>query len=187
MLGRAGNQAPEGSPLRQDLQEVREIAQSTVEQYSQPLAGAAPRVARRKPGWKVRWTGIFLPWNVKQVFASITKNPVNLSHRNWCRGSFVSHHPGSLEQRQSSRCCNRAWIRLRFLPNALALEVEDHGKGFVSEPSSAGENVPRGIGLVAMRERAELIGGILNISRPSQGGTLVQLKISQDKLQPHAA
>ena len=30
MLGRAGNQAPEGSPLREDLQEVREIAQSTL-------------------------------------------------------------------------------------------------------------------------------------------------------------
>ncbi len=30
MLGRAGNQAPEGSPLRADLQEVREIAQSTL-------------------------------------------------------------------------------------------------------------------------------------------------------------
>ena len=30
LLGRVGNQAPEGSPLRQDLQEVREIAQSTL-------------------------------------------------------------------------------------------------------------------------------------------------------------
>jgi signal transduction histidine kinase len=30
MLGRVGNQAPEGSPLRADLQEVREIAQSTL-------------------------------------------------------------------------------------------------------------------------------------------------------------
>ncbi|MBV9888071.1 MAG: sensor histidine kinase, partial [Acidobacteria bacterium] len=30
LLGRLGNQAPEGSPLRADLQEVREIAQSTL-------------------------------------------------------------------------------------------------------------------------------------------------------------
>ena len=31
MLGRAGNQAPEGSPLRAELQEVREIAQTTLD------------------------------------------------------------------------------------------------------------------------------------------------------------
>ena len=30
MLSRAGNQAPEGSPLREEILEVREIAQSTL-------------------------------------------------------------------------------------------------------------------------------------------------------------
>jgi signal transduction histidine kinase len=77
-------------------------------------------------------------------------------------------------------------VRLKFLPQALELEVEDHGKGFVAEPAATG-NLPRGIGLVAMRERAELIGGQLDISRPAQGGTLVRLNISKDKLQTHAA
>ena len=31
MLGRAGKHTPEGSPLRADLQEVREIAQTTLD------------------------------------------------------------------------------------------------------------------------------------------------------------
>ena len=29
-----------------------------------------------------------------------------------------------------------AWVRLKFLPGSLELEVEDHGKGFVSGPES---------------------------------------------------
>jgi signal transduction histidine kinase len=88
----------------------------------------------------------------------------------------VSRHAGASE----------AWIRLNFLPHALELEVEDHGKGFVS-PNTPNGDTPRGIGLVGMRERAELIGGTLEISRPAQGGTVVRVKIPQDKLQTHAA
>jgi signal transduction histidine kinase len=45
----------------------------------------------------------------------------------------------------------------------------------------------RGIGLVAMRERAELIGGILEISHPPQGGTLVRIRILREQLQLHAS
>jgi signal transduction histidine kinase len=89
----------------------------------------------------------------------------------------VSRHAGVTE----------AWIRLKFLPHALELEVEDHGKGFVSGANTQNGNIPRGIGLVGMRERTELIGGALEISHPAQGGTLVRLKIPQDKLQTHAA
>jgi signal transduction histidine kinase len=187
MLGRAGNQAPEGSPLRQDLQEVREIAQSTLNNI-RSLSQALHPVLLEEAGlestldWYIptveRQTGIRLHYEKSgQSFPIETGAGVHLYRIIQEALNNVSRHAAVTE----------AWIRLRFLPNALALEVEDHGKGFVSEPSSAGENVPRGIGLVAMRERAELIGGILNISRPSQGGTLVQLKISQDKLQPHAA
>jgi two-component system sensor histidine kinase DegS len=88
----------------------------------------------------------------------------------------VSRHAGVPE----------AWIRLKFLPHALELEVEDHGKGFVSQNTSNGDT-PRGIGLVGMRERAELIGAILEISHPAEGGTLIRVKIPQDKLQTHAA
>ncbi len=51
-----------------------------------------------------------------------------------------------------------AWVRLRFLPKALELEVEDHGNGFVAQ------SVKQGIGLVAMRERAELLGGAIDLT-----------------------
>ena len=43
-----------------------------------------------------------------------------------------------------------------------------------------------GMGLVAMRERAELLGGTIEFMKPSQGGTLVRLKVPREKLNSHA-
>ena len=65
----------------------------------------------------------------------------------------------------------RAWVRLRFLADALEVEIEDHGRGLATS------NGPRGIGMVGMRERAELIGSELNFSQPAAGGTLVRLRV----------
>jgi signal transduction histidine kinase len=69
----------------------------------------------------------------------------------------------------------RAWVRLRFLPKSLELEVEDHGGGFPVQSSR------QGIGLVAMRERAELLGGNITFTRPAEGGTLVRLTVPRGK------
>ena len=74
---------------------------------------------------------------------------------------------------------NEAWVRLRFLPRALELEVEDHGSGF------AAPTVKQGIGLVAMRERAELLGGSIEFAKPSEGGTLLRLRVPREKLDSH--
>ena len=57
----------------------------------------------------------------------------------------------------------QAWVRLSFLPDALELDVEDHGIGFADRPNK------RGIGLVAMRERCELMGGQIDFLRPAEG------------------
>ncbi len=83
----------------------------------------------------------------------------------------VSRHSGARE----------AWIRLKYSADSLELEVEDHGTGFVTE------KMQRGIGLVAMRERAELIGGTLVIARRPQNGTHVHLQIPREKVESHAA
>jgi signal transduction histidine kinase len=78
----------------------------------------------------------------------------------------VTRHSGSRE----------AWVRLRYLPKSLELEVEDHGGGFV--PQSANQ----GIGLVAMRERAELLGGAIEFARPVPSGTLIRLTVPREKM-----
>jgi signal transduction histidine kinase len=82
----------------------------------------------------------------------------------------VSRHSGAKE----------AWVRLKFLPDALQLEVEDHGKGMVPEKNG------RGIGLVAMRERAELLGGTLELLQAAGGGTMVRLRIERQNVETHA-
>jgi signal transduction histidine kinase len=73
----------------------------------------------------------------------------------------------------------QAWVRLRFLSNALELEVEDHGTGLPEHPNK------RGIGVVAMRERSELMGGQIIFSRPPEGGTLVHLIVPKEKVESH--
>ena len=63
-------------------------------------------------------------------------------------------------------------MRLRDRPTtALELEVEDHGSGL----DAATER--RGLGIVTMRERAELLGGTMEFVRPARGGTLVRLRV----------
>jgi len=71
----------------------------------------------------------------------------------------------------------QAWVRLCFLPATLELEVEDHGVGFNQRP------VRQGIGLVAMRERAELMGGRIAFSTPATGGTLLHLTVPREKVE----
>jgi signal transduction histidine kinase len=74
----------------------------------------------------------------------------------------------------------KAWVRLRFLADRLELEVEDHGKGFTKDAANPG------IGLVAMRERAELLEGSIQFVPPSAGGTLVRLTVPKAKVEAHA-
>ena len=54
--------------------------------------------------------------------------------------------------------------------------MEDHGSGFVAQSAK------QGIGLVAMRERAELLGGTIEFSRPVPSGTLVRLTVPREKM-----
>jgi signal transduction histidine kinase len=72
-----------------------------------------------------------------------------------------------------------AWVRLRFTEQDLKLEVEDHGKGFSTNGASPG------IGLVAMRERAELLGGGIEFLQPAAGGTLVRLRVPRERAEAH--
>jgi signal transduction histidine kinase len=181
MLGRAGKHAPEGSPLREDLKEVQEIAQSTLNNI-RTLSQALHPVLLEEAGlestldWYIptvgRQTGIALHYEkTGQPFPVETGAGVHIYRVLQEALNNVSRHSGASD----------AWIRLRFSTDSLELEVEDHGKGFVTE------KVQRGIGLVAMRERAELIGGTLSVSPQPQGGTKVRLQIPRSKVDANGA
>jgi signal transduction histidine kinase len=79
--------------------------------------------------------------------------------------SNISRHSGSREAR----------IRLACADGGLELEVRDKGKGMPSsdERRAAG----RGMGLVSMRERAELMGGSLEVRHPADGGLSICLRV----------
>jgi signal transduction histidine kinase len=62
-----------------------------------------------------------------------------------------------------------ASVKLQYSDSLLLLQIEDHGVGI-------GPNANGGLGLIAMRERAELVGGELAVSRPVNGGTVVRLR-----------
>jgi len=179
LLRRAAKDAPENSALREDLQEVREIAQSTLNNI-RSLSQALHPVLLEEAGlestldWYIptveRQTGLVLHYlKSGEHFALETGAGVQVYRVLQEALNNVNRHSGAKE----------AWIRLRFQPATLELEVEDHGKGFVPV---AGQT---GIGLVAMRERAEILGGTLRVAPAEAGGTLVQLRIPREKVELH--
>lgn len=180
MLGRARNQLPEGSQLRSDLLEVREIAQTTLDKVrslSQALhpvmldeAGLEPTIEWYLPVVE-RQTGIGICYEKSGTPFAIAGNAAVHIYRVLQEAlNNVARHSGA----------KKAWVRLRFTAGDLQLEIEDHGSGF----PSAGPR--QGIGLVAMRERAELLGGKIAIARPADGGTLVSMAIPRERLEPNA-
>ena len=68
-----------------------------------------------------------------------------------------------------------ARVRLLTRGDTMTLEVEDDGKGFIPA-ELAGRTGPGGYGLQGMRERAELLGGTLELRSNPGHGTLLRLR-----------
>ena len=181
MLRRAGTQLGEGTPLQGDLKEVQEIAQTTLNNI-RTLSQALHPVLLEEAGlestldWYIptvgRQAGIELHYEKSgKPFPVEPGAGVHIYRVLQEALNNVSRHSGARD----------AWVRLKYLANSLELEVEDHGAGFVAE------RIERGIGLVAMHERAELIGGTLAVTPRPAGGTQVRLEIPREKVESHAA
>lgn len=70
-----------------------------------------------------------------------------------------------------ARC---AWVRIKIQAGELHLEVQDDGRGLVK---GASHDARRGVGLHSMRERAEELGGSLEVAAPPSGGTSIRASI----------
>jgi signal transduction histidine kinase len=179
MLGRARNQVPEGSELKTDLLEVREIAQTTLDKV-RSLSQALHPVMLDEAGLEqtIEWylpvverqTGIGISYEKSGTPFGVNGNSAVHVYRVLQEAlNNVARHSGA----------KQAWVRLQFAAENLELQVEDHGSGFP-------EIQPRqGIGLVAMRERAELLGGTITFERPSAGGTMVRMIVPKQVLESH--
>ena len=74
---------------------------------------------------------------------------------------------------------HQAWVTVRPEPRRLELEIRDDGAGFDSNvPPPSG---PRSFGLTSMRERAEALGGSLNIETRQGFGTRVVVSVPLDR------
>ncbi len=180
MLGRSEKQVPEGSPLRAELHEIRDIAQTTLNNV-RSLSQALHPVMLDEAGLEstIDWylpvvekqTGIVISYEKSGAAFPMNGSAAIYTYRILQEAlNNVARHAG----------VQQAWVRLRFLPDTLEMEVEDHGKGFAAPSSKPG------IGLVAMRERAQLLGGSIEFLRPPHGGTLVRLKVPREKAESNA-
>ena len=179
MLRRAGTHAPEGLSLRADLQEVLQTVQTTLESV-RSLSQALHPVMLDEAGlestldWYIptveRQTGIAISYEKQGEPFPVDGGAGVHIYRILQEGlNNVARHSEA----------KQAWVRLRFKPATLELEIEDHGAGIVERPNR------RGIGLVAMRERSELMGGQIIFSRPAEGGTLVHLTVPREKAESY--
>ena len=180
MLGRAEKHTPEGSPLRTELHEVREIAQNTL-QSVRSLSQALHPVMLDEAGLEstLDW---YLPTVERQTGITINYEKSGTPYP--VQGTSAIHIYRIVQEALNNvarhSAARQAWVRVRFLSDMLELEVEDHGAGF------AAQNVRQGIGLVAMRERAELLNGGIEFSRPAEGGTLVRLHVPREAAEINA-
>jgi signal transduction histidine kinase len=171
MLGRAGKHTPEGSPLRADLREIGEVAQTALDNVRGLSQTLHPSILEELGlastiDWylstveKQLGIGVALETAgaVRQVDATKAIHVYRVLQEAL---SNVARHSGT----------QKAVVRLSFGADRLEMDVEDHGRGIDAATTR------RGLGLVAMRERAALVGGTLDFLRPPQGGTLVRLSM----------
>jgi signal transduction histidine kinase len=74
---------------------------------------------------------------------------------------------------------SNVFLTIHFHENAVSLEVEDDGKGFL--PTTASSAAPPGWGLLGMRERATLLKGELDIASEPGRGTCVTVRVPLDE------
>ncbi|HEX4346301.1 MAG TPA: histidine kinase [Vicinamibacterales bacterium] len=180
MLGRAGKHAPEGSELRAELREINEIAQTTLENVRRLSQTLHPSLLEdvgldEAIGWYVsegaRQIGMDVEY--QRSGAAVPVAPTIGIHIY----RVLQEAVGNIARHSGTQ---KAWVRLRYQTHALELEVEDHGGGMAAATER------RGLGIITMAERAELVGGAVEFLTPPEGGTLVRLRVPCGTFDDHA-
>jgi signal transduction histidine kinase len=171
LLGRIRRGLPEGSAHAADIDEVRGIAQQTLERIRVQSRLLHPTVLddfglEGALEWYVEQfgrqhdiathfevagaIGVVPPESTIHIYRIVQEALTN-----------VSKHAGAKE----------AWVRLSQRNGRLALQIEDRGRGF------DGSGGATGVGMVSMRERAELMGGTFTVGPASPGGVIVHVEV----------
>jgi signal transduction histidine kinase len=174
MLRRAEKRLPADSEFCVSLREVREVAQATLEKTRNLSQLMHPSILdegglEKAIDWYLpvfeKQTGITVRYEKQGDGPAITDRVAIHVYRVLQEAlNNLARHSGS----------PLAVVRLAFPPGRLNLEVEDRGAGMPDQRNGA---TRRGIGMTAMRERAELLQGSFEVLRPDEGGTLVRLDV----------
>lgn len=175
MLRRAEKKGlPADSPLREDLAEVREVVQESLEKtrsFSQALHptvlddyGLEKAMERYLPAF-TKQTGIEVQFDKEGEVTVPDEKAIHIYRVLQEALNNVAKHANATS----------AKVRMKVRQSALRLEIEDGGVGIHG-------NAKGGLGMIAMRERAELVGGRLDILRADGGGTLVRLEVPLSQL-----
>ncbi len=171
MLMRIEKKLPEGTDGRADLKEVREIANHTLERVRGMSQMLHPPVLDDYGLEKsIEW---YLRQFEKQTGLKVRYEKIGIGP--WIGDSVAIHAYRILQESLNNVVrharVNEAWVRVRYAPDRFEMEVEDHGPGLP-------ETLPApGLGLIGMRERAEMLKGSIEFTRPPEGGTKVSLSV----------
>jgi signal transduction histidine kinase len=169
MLGRAEKKGlPADSPFRAEVAEVRQIVQETLEKtrsFSQALHptvlddyGLEKAIERYLPTVE-KQSGVAVHFEKHGSGRVADGHTIHVYRILQEALNNVTKHANAKEVR----------VQLSYLPKEFLLEIEDDGTGIPQTPHG-------GLGLIAMRERAQMVGGVLVISPRPDKGTLVTLK-----------
>ncbi len=174
MLARAEKKGiPADSPFRTELTEVREITHNTLEKMrslSQMLHPAVLDDYGLAKG--IEWyTEVFQRQTGIETVAHVSGDPVRVTGQPAIHCFRIVQEALNNAARHSAT--KTAEVSMEFSPDLLTVRVKDFGKGMPVQK----KNGKLGLGLIAMRERAELLHGELEVSSVPNTWTMVSLTI----------
>jgi len=186
MLARADRKGlPPDSPLRSELSEVREITSNTLEKMRSLSQMLHPTVIDDYGLAKgIEWYAqVFQRQMGIEVRASVIGNPVLITGQTAIHCFRIVQEALNNVAKHSGG--TRADVEMLFSVDTVKITVRDFGRGI----DAARKDAKPGLGLIAMRERAALVDGTLEISAAPGGGTFVVLTmpLRQDDRSSEAA
>lgn len=171
MLARAQRRTPaEAGADKQDLREIQEVTQQTLEKV-RSLSQSLHPVILEDAGFEGA-IDVYLPTFEKQTGISVQYEKSGASRE---LDRAVATHLYRVLQEALNNVVRHskspsAQVRLNYTQDEVVLEVEDRGVGL-------GKGGGRGMGLVSMRERAELVNGRVEFLPAEGGGTLIRMTV----------
>lgn len=181
MLQRANKLAdPANERFREELREVHSVVQSTLEKV-RSLSQALHPVMLEEVGFESALDA-YIPVFERRtgIAVQVTKSgePCEVSRETSIHLYRVLQEALNNVARHSGS--KHAEVRLIRTPAQLTLTIEDAGGGFRDSQHA-------GLGLISMRERAELAGGEIQFLSGAQGGALVRISVPVGEEEVHGA